>query len=260
MRSPSQLAKIALDLGMVLAVSMWLAEAPSFAADPSLILDTSRWEISAEGTVAHFGPRLNERGIQAWNISGRVSIVPFGVTHFHLMKGVFDGALEIGLEPTFERFSVLHPHPTARFGPTARFDIQYHTQPIFNRYPALSSIGDFQNNSAGFANYEGAGLVLRYYFVHFQYGPIVPWIEAGIAPGGTDLKIGEESNETRLNGPFMNRIKGGVGVDFFVNENVAAYAGLQAQHISNAGLNGPNQNYALNTPVSFAVGASWFFH
>jgi hypothetical protein len=101
-----------------------------------------------------------------------------------------DGALEVGLEPTFERFSVRHQaHQTA---------------------------------DAGFANYAGVGLVLRYYFLHFSYGPLIPWIEAGIAPGGTDLKIGEEINETRLTGPFMNRIKGGIGVSYFLNKNTAA--------------------------------------
>jgi hypothetical protein len=56
----------------------------------------------------------------------------------------------------------------------------------------------------------------------------------------------------------MNRIKGAVGVSYFVSEQFAAYAGLQAQHISNAGLNGPNRNYALNTPVSFTMGVSCF--
>jgi hypothetical protein len=59
---------------------------------------------------------------------------------------------------------------------------------------------------------------------------------------------------------LMNRIKGGIGVSCFVTENAAVYVGLQAQHFSNAGLNGPNQNYALNTPVSFTAGISWFLH
>jgi len=57
----------------------------------------------------------------------------------------------------------------------------------------------------------------------------------------------------------MNQIKGGIGVSYFVNENAAGYAGLQAQHISNAGLNGPNRKSALNTPVSFVIGGSRFF-
>jgi hypothetical protein len=73
-------------------------------------------------------------------------------------------------------------------------------------------------------------------------------------------KIGLESNETRLTGPFLNRIKAASACHTSSPENAGVYVGLQAQHPSNAGLNGPNRNYAVNTPVSFALGASWFFH
>src|SRR5216683_2860358 len=52
--------------------SSLLAHSLVFAADPDLIFDTSRWVISGEGTVAHFGPRLNDRAIQAWNLSARL--------------------------------------------------------------------------------------------------------------------------------------------------------------------------------------------
>jgi hypothetical protein len=57
----------------------------------------------------------------------------------------------------------------------------------------------------------------------------------------------------------MNRIKGGIGVSWFFSENAAGYVGLQAQHISNAGRNGPNRNYSLNTPVSFVIGVHGSF-
>jgi hypothetical protein len=227
MYSPSPLSKRILVVAIALSATILLARMPSYAADPGSVLESSRWVISGEGTIAYFGGRLNDRAIQAWNLSARFSLLPFGITRFHIFNGIFDGALEAGLEPTFERFSA--PHQTSS-GP-----------------------------KEGFANYAGVGLVLCYYFIHFRYGPLVPWIDAGIAPGWTDLKIGEESNETRLTGPFMNRIKGGIGVSYFVTENAAVYVGLQAQHLSNASLNGPNQNYSLNTPVSFTAGISWFF-
>ncbi len=249
-------SKMLASLATALAAAVLLARTPSFAADANLVLDTSRWVISGEVTVAQFGARLNDRGIQAWNVSARFSLLPFGVTHFHILKGILDGALEVGLEPTFERFAVQHQN-----SPRARFDVQYPTGPIFpsghtSSYAASSGVDP--GGPAGFSNFAGVGLVLRYYLLHFCYGPLVPWIEAGIAPGGTDLKIGQESNRTRLTGPFMNRIKAGVGASYFISEHVAAYAGLQAQHISNAGLNGSNRNYSLNTAVSFTVGASWF--
>jgi Lipid A 3-O-deacylase (PagL) len=225
MSSASRLSTNAVALALLFLTAFTTQAAG--AGDPSLILDSDRWVISGEGTVAHFGSRLNDRAIQAWNLSARFSLLPFGISRWRLFHGIFSGALEIGLEPTFERFAVRHQTSTG--------------------------------SKAGFANYEGAGLVLRYYLLHFRYRALVPWIEAGIAPGGTDLKIGRERNETRLTGPFMNRIKGGAGVSYFLSDSVAAYAELQAQHLSNAGLNGPNRNYALNTPVSFAVGGSWFF-
>jgi hypothetical protein len=125
-------------VAIALAAAIMLAQTSSSAADPGLILASSRWMISGEGTVAHFGGRLNDRAIQAWNLSARFSLLPFGITRFHIFNGIFDGALEVGLEPTFERFST--PHQTSS-GP-----------------------------KEGFANYAGVGLVLRYYFLHFQYG------------------------------------------------------------------------------------------
>jgi hypothetical protein len=58
----------------------------------------------------------------------------------------------------------------------------------------------------------------------------------------------------------MNLIQAGVGGSYFVNNHIAIYLGLQAQHLSNAGLNGSNQNYALNTVESVGFGVSWHLH
>jgi hypothetical protein len=58
----------------------------------------------------------------------------------------------------------------------------------------------------------------------------------------------------------MNLIQAGVGVSYFVDNRLAIYFGLQARHISNAGLNGRNQNYALNTAESFVLGGAWYMH
>lgn len=180
----------------------------------------SRWKkvVSAESAFTHFGSRLHNGNavVQAWNLSGRFALVPFGATRFNFMEGTLDGALEVGIEPTFERLNTTHN------------------------------------------NFAGAGLHLRYDLVHFCWGPLVPWIDASIAPGGTDLRIGRVSNETRLDGPFMNLIQAGFGESYFVTGNTAIYFGLQAQHISNAGLNGSNRNFALNTVESVVVGVSWY--
>ena len=176
--------------------------------------------VSLEATFTHFGSRLanGDAVVQAWNLSGRFALVPFGVTRLKFLAGVLDGALEIGLEPTFERFNTEHQ------------------------------------------NFGGFGLHLRYDLLHFRWGPLVPWIDASIAPGGTDLRIGRVSDETRLDGPFMNLIQAGVGESYFVNNHAAIYLGLQAQHISNAGLNGSNRNYSLNTVEGVVLGVSWYLH
>jgi hypothetical protein len=60
-------------------------------------------------------------------------------------------------------------------------------------------------------NFAGLGVGFRYYLLHFEYGRFVPWLDASIAPGYTDLNIGRVSNETKLTGPFMNLIEAGVG-------------------------------------------------
>jgi hypothetical protein len=80
----------------------------AFDIDQVLTKDTK--VVSVEGALAHFGWRLNN-GLgyaQAWNLGARFSLLPFGVTHFGRLGGVFDGAVEIGLEPTFERFNTVH--------------------------------------------------------------------------------------------------------------------------------------------------------
>lgn len=177
------------------------------------------WEkaISVEGSLAHFGTHLGDtEWVNAWNIGARFSLMPFGVTRFRICP-YCDGALDLGVEPIFERFSPEHQ------------------------------------------NFGGLGFGFRYYLVHFEYGRFVPWIEASIAPGYSDLDIGRVSNQTRLTGPFMALIQAGIGGAYFVTDNVAAYLGLRAQHVSNAGFNGTDRNYSLNTPIGMVIGASWYF-
>ena len=204
--------------GLLLAAVSILAPLEAVAADSDQPFVKHALVLSAGATFAHFGPRLGDRELQAWNLSARAAILPFGVTRFADLRGFADGALEVGLEPTFERFT--------------------------------------SENQ----NFAGLGLAARYYLLHFRYGRWVPWIEAGIVPGGTDLRIGRVSNETRLTGPFMARIEGAVGVSYFVTEHAAVYAGLQGQHLSNAGLNGANRNYSLNTAESVVMGLSYFIY
>jgi hypothetical protein len=140
-------------------------------------------------------------------------------------------------------FGALHYH---HFGGVLDGCPEVGIQPVYEQFSSIDR------------NFGGLGLALRYHLFHFRYGRLVPWISASIAPGYTDLNIGRVSNETRLKGPFMNLIEGGVGEEYFVTEHTSLYLGLQAQHISNAGLDGSNQNYALNTPWGVVFGLSFF--
>lgn len=158
------------------------------AFDPDQAFSPWTKAVSMEATFTHFGSRLNngDAAVQAWNLSGRFALLPLGITRFKFLGGVLDGAAEIGLEPTFERFNTQHQ------------------------------------------NFAGVGLHLRYDMLHFRWGPLVPWIDVSIAPGGTDLRIGRASNETRLDGPFMNLIQAGVGESYFREQphgDLSRYAG-----------------------------------
>jgi hypothetical protein len=67
----------------------------------------------------------------------------------------------------------------------------------------------FQRFNTLHQNFAGLGLDGRYYLVHFRRGRFEPWINASIAPGGADLRMGSSVSETRLSGPFMILIQAG---------------------------------------------------
>jgi hypothetical protein len=178
-----------------------------------------RWQmgVEADGSMAHFGARLNQTGwVQAWNLSVHFVLLPFGAVHFARLGGVLDGAPQFGVGPVFERFNTRQ-------------------------------------------NFGGLDFEVRYYLTHFERGPLVPWIEASIAPGGTDLRLKGAGRGTRLEGPFAALIQGGVGLSYFFRKRAAAYLGLHTEHVSNGGFNGPDRNYSINTALGMVVGVSWFF-
>ena len=109
-------------------------------------------------------------------------------------------------------------------------------------------------------NFGGLAFELRYNLVHFTFGRFVPCIAASIAPGGSDLRICQVSNTTRLTGPFLAVIRGEPGVSFFVTDDTAVYTEVHAEHFSNGGFNGSDRNLAINTPWGGVFGISWYFH
>jgi len=202
---------------MLLTVS---ARAADFDPDQAF----RKWgkAVSMEGAVAHFSTgRLDSGYINAWNVGVRVSSFPFGVIHSRFLHGDLDGAFEVGLEPTFERFNTVHQ------------------------------------------NFAGVELELRYYLVRLRYGPFVPWIGGAIGPGYSDLNIGHVQDDNKLTGPFLALIKGEVGIAYFIDSQRDLYVGLEAQHLSNAGLNGNEggnpTNFSINTASGVVVGFSWLF-
>jgi hypothetical protein len=84
-----------------------LLPAPSAAAfDAEAAFRPMSKAVSVEGGLERFtSGRLAGAYINAWNVGARLSLFPFGVIHGpRMLHGTLDGALEIGLEPSFERF------------------------------------------------------------------------------------------------------------------------------------------------------------
>ena len=84
-----------------IAAIVWAA--PARAMEWKSVFARGTTVVSVEGAIAHFGSRLPGNGIQSWNLGARISIIPFGDLAFPRFHAI-DGALEIGLEPFFQRF------------------------------------------------------------------------------------------------------------------------------------------------------------
>ena len=95
---------------LAMALAIVAASCGVFAFDLERVLTKGTKVVSVEGALAHFGSRLNNGlgYVQAWNLSARISLHPSGVTRSQLLGGMADGAVEIGLAPTFQRFNTVH--------------------------------------------------------------------------------------------------------------------------------------------------------
>ncbi|MGH7932453.1 MAG: acyloxyacyl hydrolase [Candidatus Binataceae bacterium] len=78
----------------------------SAAAAPADGFPFSPWTkvFSLEGGFAHFSSGRLPGNIQSFNLGAGIAVMPFGVTRFRFLHGALDGALELGVEPTFARF------------------------------------------------------------------------------------------------------------------------------------------------------------
>lgn len=91
-----------------IALSFRMAS-PADAADrwnPDETFAKSTKVVSFEGGLGHFGDRL-PGSVQEWNVAARFSLLPFNPVHLEGAASIFDGSLELGLQPTFERFNTV---------------------------------------------------------------------------------------------------------------------------------------------------------
>lgn len=110
-------------------------------------------------------------------------------------------------------------------------------EPLYQRY--------LDPNEAFFA---GLGVTGRYHFL--SLGRFVPYVEAAVFAGGTDLRIRE------IDSDFTFLLWAGAGASFFVSDRAALYAGYRWAHVSNGNTDQPNRGFEAHTGV---VGVSFFF-
>ncbi|PWU20983.1 MAG: hypothetical protein C5B50_02755 [Verrucomicrobia bacterium] len=98
------------------------------------------------------------------------------------------------------------------------------------------------------AYFVGGGPHLRYDFAP-GHG-LVPFAEFGAGLTSTTIRDGD------LSTPFEFNLSAGIGLHAFVSDNVALTFQCRLIHMSNAGIDVPNQG--VNT-VNLIFGATWFF-
>ena len=96
--------------------------------------------------------------------------------------------------------------------------------------------------------WAGLAAVFRYHFL--SLGRVVPYVELGGGPGGTDLKVRE------IDSTFSFLAWAGLGVSMFVSDSAAVYAGYRYEHNSNGNTDKPNRGWESNVAV---LGVSYYF-
>jgi lipid A 3-O-deacylase len=96
---------------------------------------------------------------------------------------------------------------------------------------------------------EGLKAAFRYHFLGL--GALVPYIEVTAGAAGSSLRVMEI--DSTLN--FV--LEGGLGVSYFVTDNLALTVGYRFQHISNGDTSHPNVGLESDTGT---FGVSYFFH
>ncbi len=192
------------------AAAVLIVAVPALAFDPESEFAAGTWAISAQTVWSHYGPRMGNDGAVVQ--SWNLSAEAAMLPFGVIGHEFMGGALEGAPEIGLA--------------------------PLFEHFQTLDQ------------NFGGLGLKLRYYWIRYRVGRLVPWIEASATPGGTDLRV------PYVPGPFMFVIEGGLGLSYFLSERVALYFGYQIQHISNAWTH--RDDRGLNSPAGVVIGVSWF--
>jgi lipid A 3-O-deacylase len=95
---------------------------------------------------------------------------------------------------------------------------------------------------------EGLKAAFRYHFL--SSGALVPYIELTAGVGGSSLRV----MEIRSSLNFV--LEAGVGLSYFLTDNLALTAGYRFQHVSNGGTSDPNIGFESDTGT---LGVSYFF-
>jgi hypothetical protein len=98
------------------------------------------------------------------------------------------------------------------------------------------------------ATAAGLKLAFRYHFIGL--GRIVPYLEANAGAGGTSLNVPE------IDSTFTFVLEAGLGLAYFVTDNVTVNFGYRFQHISNGNTSSPNRGFNSDSGV---LGVSYFF-
>lgn len=96
--------------------------------------------------------------------------------------------------------------------------------------------------------FAGLGMTYRYHLM--SLGRLVPYAEAAVFAGGTNLK----TTEVRSDFTFM--LYAGVGASYFVTDRTAVYTGYRYEHVSNGHTSSPNRGFENNVGV---LGMSFYF-
>ncbi len=98
------------------------------------------------------------------------------------------------------------------------------------------------------ASFAGLAAVGRYHFL--SLGRVVPYAEAFLSAGGTNLKIRE------IDSDFTFLVQAGAGLSVFLTDHVAMYGGYRFQHVSNGNTSQPNRGFESHMGVA---GVSYYF-